>query len=534
MSHETRIHWVLIYDIIFLDQKTYCAECREPCHGATYDPAISFAQLSTSSLTSLRAKGSSDLTEKLKAGLEAKQKTEPSIYLTDLYLLDELQTALTDILDFIDASIYQPGQSIIVNVEEAMTIFLNRYALADLSLAIQGSLIRGYLKYYRDRYETLHLATSDIVTALRTDIYVTGNYLKSSADFEVSVAESISQLSSVLLTSLHTYRTLLPESAHDHTVHPLSIFGKQEAQCQGIFTAVEETLELILNSIEPVLNDSTNPTLIDTLLATMPTYAGDFFARASSVQSCLQIYVEAVKAAYFWRKENQQLLQAELNTLLLANGQESIEERLNFEAYYSFIGEYKIEVAQAFKDFKNGLVKKSDLISLFNFENIQKVSNLIEQFTVRAEEDLIVHSSDIVANVEYTVIGFYTELSEHMLSLSCIFDPADYLEAVRSMTIWRGPVGSVEDPSHPSHTVDRIRVTDLEEFLHTQFAETVTDIVKGYTEPLYQTLKGFQNDLLIKRNILDTALKEISASFDTYAQELMIDQDFVRFVIYRN
>ena len=447
---------------------------------------------------------------------ETEQRTVPTQYIADLELLNALLDDVSDFITYVNVSIYDTQRSFLTSVPKSLIKLLNAYVLPDMETAL--SSLDTITRFYNKDYSQLEKSTIDILGRLSSNLF---SFITSFEDDDGFLA---GDLESVFIT-MHSLDTLLDT----YIEMPREPDGPKNVFGQGNDCKLDDLLRdarILIENIEGLGNQSTQPHGMDPYQSIIKDTYNMFSVNAGKMEKCLSYCSEQLETTRSWFTQTNMSIGAEIPALTQFAKIETVTNSLDFFTDYTEILDFKEVLRNATQGYMSGEWTLQKIADIFSDETIEGLSKEFKQFLGSFQVQLLMYK-DLREETSEVVVKAYNELGRHLLDLGKFYGSDDYQTKAQAMNIWKSPVSSVEDPTNPSVS-DSIRIDNLSNFLKTQAAKIISDIVNGYSENIVEELLYLYSNLDDVSTKLMTKVNSAKTHYGKFLKDTSVDHDFVK------
>lgn len=511
--------------------------CPKPCHQTVYEPALSYALLSSMSVDQILTEDSTELQRRYDNALETRQRTDGDIFTDDLNVLSELIKYYDDIMRLVKEYLTSDEEALFPNLLQAVKTFeANIFLERDLHNLL-GSIANFngvYRKLYDDKKNLLFNYSTVIATNLNEIDQVL--YLTSVTNRVHQYAEEVSARGIMYVTMQRETLNLLRDSLLNTSLAVESsfqvlylpeIFFINQLGCDNRITALNVTLNLLEGNIS-LINQYASSNRVNNLKRMRDDFRAlidEYNESGNRAKKCLQEYPLLLQETLEWFDRSRELVS---NSLGRIDSQDYV-----VESVLARVEEDHRRVKSARNEYTNAVITKLELLQeILNLGNQDRPTTTISTFTTRVKSWIsgpvrqeIQNALDDMEDKYLTGMMYATNISHYLVQYY-------FYPRAEQMILWREPMPNIERPETYDDMGTELwriwdRNTHIQDFVDQEAHTYIKSAIEGYFNPLLLIVDTFEEQLdNIEKNLL-SMLEEVTKRYQNYLEQREIEHTFV-------
>ena len=513
--------------------------CPKPCNQTVYEPALSYALLSSMSVDQILTEDSTELQRKYDSALETRQRTDGDIFTRDLQMLNNLIRYYEDIVRLVREYL-RSDSATFPHLLEAVQTFETDIFLSDIK-SLLGTIPEFDL-VYRNIYEDKKNLLFNYSTVMNNNLneieqllYLTirGNsvhkYLGTVTDtalmHETLQRETLNLLREELLNT-----TLAVRNAPSQISFLPSHFFLDPHACDNKMITFNTTLndiQAILEDIQAHANRQSQQH-VNQLKHLHPDFlriVEAYNSHSSSARVCFNEYPLLLEQTLAWKDES---------SVLVREASVRIESQdYDIDSALEKVMTDFDRVEKAENLYTDSLITKLKLLQMILNEDSQdRPSTSISTFKARVKNWISDPVRAELLRAQTDMRNSYTKAMHLAANLSTYLVDYYFYTRAEMMQLWRNPIPNIESPDkYDDEGIELWRIWDrntpITEFVDYYSHEHINTAIAGYFHPLFAIVDTFEEQLDGMEKNLIAALEEVVQQYGDYKDERRIEHNFV-------
>ncbi len=248
---------------------------------------------------------------------------------------------------------------------------------------------------------------------------------------------------------------------------------------------------------------------------------------ADDVSSCLAEYDQNLKDILEWKRKAEK------------QAKEFIDETPFHGVVFNFTRESQIienderEVEEILAKYAYARISKRTYLKHFDpAEQTSTVTSHVNNFVDHIKFRLTDPLRQRIQKIHQALQTAYEQAFLQVSAFEPHMDPHTFYIESKTMTIWRIPIPNMENPDrHNDRAREYWKVwnhdMDLKTFAETEASQYIAEGLNAFTEPLMETLDGFENQLIQNKEDLLAAMEDVHTEMENFEKKRLINHEFV-------
>lgn len=515
--------------------------CPKPCKQTVYEPALSQAALSFLSVDNILSENI-ELSKKYHTALEAQQRVKEDIFLNDLQMIDDIHRQYVYLQGFAKKYLGDFQKSKFAKIWAASSTLVGIFD-GDIRALLQNlqSHVDAYGLFFEDASNLLTIYIMELDTGfhelsqllqIRTEDTANNRFLADILDrmnMKVTLANQNFRLFQRRLADRDLLKT--GDKDQDELIQYLpERFTAKNNNCYNDIVTLMVYLEDLrkdlekINTVEYLSRNTTNGTFV---YEEIQDHIHWFLKKSAHLQRCLQEYHVALTKTQDW-------LDATIKLVDNFQDQKPFSgQSFNFTAESHLIEQDEKEVAKIYQRYSIAQISKLHYLRHFDpDEQSSEVTTNINTFVDRIQNRLTEPLRDRIQKIRRDLQKEYENCFEIATNLQRYLPERTFYVAAGAIKIWRIPSPNLENPERYEDTGTEYwkvwnRDMDMEKFTEKDLPRHVAAGLESFCNELLEVLDGFEQQLLLHKQKLLTALERVQEAYDEYIVMRKIEHQFV-------
>lgn len=530
-------------------------DCPKPCEQTIYEPALSHASLSVLSVDSILSEDKELLLFKYRRALEANQRINADIFEYDLIKLLDINRLYTDMIKFAENYLGDFQKSSLAKISIAVTTLVKKIFKSDLNNLLGD--VTKYQKAYIDKYRNINqLIVKIYSTETKTCFEELDQLVKLSISqnethrFLNEITEKCLMKAALMQEAVGTFLQMSTYNREESLASASGTNGYEPGKlnvklkyCPIILKDVMETLETIGMTLEMFglnkddikkerrkkMKSNDSPlVIIERVFDNLSRHMTSFIDQIVNLRGCLKEYDDVVSDTYKWfMRVGYDTTELSKDTLFSGKVYNFTTESMKVRADWE-------NVAKMLYGYSYGTISKLKYLSHFSSDNEEssEVLSNIDQFIDKIKTELTHPLRQRVNKIRQQLYVYYTEALSKTAELEQYLRPFIFYEKSTMMIIWKVPSPNVEFPDRfhdkgREHWKVWNRDKTIADFSKTIAPAFIIEGLDSFCHPLIAQLDNFEEQLILSKQKLITAMSKIEDAYHAYMKKREIDHTFV-------